>query len=156
MTTGDEESLLKRRMSAPAALGAPRRAAGAGSFALSLGAQTAGLGPALHEPSNALSVPTWAVHVSSVTEWALAMRLISALADVSGNKNWRYVSVAMTPFLASGFCACTFHLFYNSPGVNALVPLQALLTLLGNCACGVAAWSVVKEGEAMNERRRTR
>ena len=147
--SGDEESLLKRRMSAPAALALLVGAAGAGSFALSLGAQTVNLGPALHEPSNALSVPTWAVHVSSVTEWALAMRLIYAYADVSGNKNWRNVSVAMTPFLASGFCACTFHLFYNSPSVNALVPLQALLTLLGNCACGVAAWSVVKEGEAM-------
>lgn len=146
---GDEESSLKRRMSAPAALALLVGAAGAGSFALALGAQTAGLGPALHEPSNALSVPTWAVHVSSVTEWALAMRLIYAYADVSGNKNWRNVSYAMTPFLASGFCACTFHLFYNSPSVNALVPLQALLTLLGNCACGVAAWSVVKEGEAM-------
>ena len=149
--SGDEsgDTLMTRRMSAPAALALLVGAAGAGSFALALGAHTAGLGPALHEPSNALSVPTWAVHVSSVTEWALAMRLIYAYADVSGNKNWRYVSVAMTPFLASGFCACTFHLFYNSPGVNALVPLQALLTLLGNCACGVAAWSVVKEGEAM-------
>jgi|AntAceMinimDraft_11_1070367.scaffolds.fasta_scaffold383599_1 hypothetical protein len=36
------------------------------------------------EPYNALSLPTWAVHVSSVTEWALAMRLIWAYADVSG------------------------------------------------------------------------
>ena len=116
---------------------------------MALGAQTAGLGPALHEPSNALSVPTWAVHVSSVTEWAVAMRLIRAHADVSGNKNGETCPLAMTPFLASGLCACTFHLFYNSPSVNALVPLQALLTLLGNCACGVAAWSVVKEGEAM-------
>ena len=77
------------------------------------------------------------------------MRLIHTHADVSGNKNWRIVSLAMTPFLASGLCACTFHLFYNSPSVSALVPLQALLTLLGNCACGVAAWSVVKEGETM-------
>ena len=149
--SGDEsgDTLLTRRMSAPAALALLVGAAGAGSFALALGAQTAGLGPALHEPSNALSVPTWAVHVSSVTEWAIAMRLIRAHADVSGNKNWRNVSLAMTPFLASGLCACTFHLFYNSPSVSALVPLQALLTLLGNCACGVAAWSVVKEGEAM-------
>lgn len=148
---GDEsgDTLSTRRMSAPAALALLVGAAGAGSFALALGAQTAGLGPALHEPSNALSVPTWAVHVSSVTEWAIAMRLIYAHADVSGNKNWRNVSLAMTPFLASGLCACTFHLFYNSPSVSALVPLQALLTLLGNCACGVAAWSVVKEGEAM-------
>jgi len=140
---------LTRRMSAPAALALLVSTAGAGSFALALGAQTAGLGPALHEPSNALSVPTWAVHVSSVTEWAVAMRLIRAHADVSGNKNWRNVSLAMTPFLASGLCACVFHLFYNSPSVNALVPLQALLTLLGNCACGVAAWSVVKEGETL-------
>ena len=55
------------------------------------------------------------MHVSSVTEWSLAMRLIWGYADVSGNKAWRGLSVAMTPFLASGFAACTFHLFYNAP-----------------------------------------
>jgi hypothetical protein len=52
----------------------------------------------------------------------------------------------MAPFLASGFAACTFHAFYNPPSINALVPLQALLTLLGNAGCAFAAFKVYDEG----------
>jgi Protein of unknown function (DUF2499) len=36
------------------------------------------------EPSNALSLPTWAIHVSSVLEWTTAMALVWRFADVSG------------------------------------------------------------------------
>ena len=40
---------------------------------------------ALHaEPQNALSLPTWAIHVSSVVEWVAAMGLFWKLADVTG------------------------------------------------------------------------
>ena len=105
------------------------------------------------EPKNALSAQTWAVHVSSVAEWALAMRLIARYAK-SGNTDtdeenlasWRFLPVAMAPFLASGFAACAFHAFYNPPSINALVPLQALLTLLGNAGCAFAAFKVYDEG----------
>ena len=143
------ERKMSARMSAPAALFTFLAAAGSGCAALAYAGQSAGLAVALHEPSNALSVPTWAVHVSSVTEWSVAMRLVWVYAGVSGNGGWRNLSFAMAPFLASGFAACTFHLFYNAPAINALVPLQALLTLTGNCACGLAAWSIVKEGERL-------
>jgi hypothetical protein len=34
------------------------------------------------EPSNALSLPTWAIHVSSVTEWVAAMALFWKYAEV--------------------------------------------------------------------------
>jgi len=56
--------------------------------ALSAGLSPAALGGGAlaAEPYNALSLPTWVVHVSSVTEWSLAMRLIWVYADVSGNK----------------------------------------------------------------------
>lgn len=36
------------------------------------------------EPGNALSLPTWAIHVSSVYEWGLAMALMWKYADVTG------------------------------------------------------------------------
>lgn len=36
------------------------------------------------EPANALSLPTWAIHVSSVIEWTAAMALVWRYADVSG------------------------------------------------------------------------
>ena len=124
--------------------------AGGGACALSAAANAwdpvASLG-LRQEPTNALSLPTWAVHVSSVTEWSIATRLVWAHAETSGNPAWRGLSVAMLPFLASGFAACAFHLFYNSPEVNAMVPLQALLTLGGNVGCAVAAYRIVREGE---------
>ena len=78
------------------------------------------------------------------------MRLVWAHAETSGNRAWRGLSVAMVPFLASGLAACTFHLFYNAPEVNAVVPLQALLTLGGNVGCAVAAYRIVKEGERVD------
>jgi hypothetical protein len=36
------------------------------------------------EPANALSLPTWMVHVSSLIEWLAAMALIWRYAAVSG------------------------------------------------------------------------
>ncbi|KAK9789926.1 hypothetical protein WJX73_006554 [Symbiochloris irregularis] len=36
------------------------------------------------EPGNALSLPTWAIHVSSVLEWLTAMGLFWRYADVTG------------------------------------------------------------------------
>ena len=94
------------------------------------------------EPSNALSLPTWAVHVSSVTEWALAMKYVAVHAERTGNPAWRNLTLAMSPFLASGITACTFHAFYNPTSINALVPLQAALTLLGNAGCAFAAYTI--------------
>ena len=99
-------------------------------------------GVAAGEPSNALSLPTWAVHVSSVTEWALAMKYVAQHGERTGNVAWRNLTLAMSPFLASGLTACTFHAFYNAPSINSLVPLQALLTLLGNCGCALAAYTI--------------
>ena len=36
------------------------------------------------EPDNALSLPTWIIHISSVIEWAIAMALVWKYADVTG------------------------------------------------------------------------
>lgn len=41
---------------------------------------------AIHaEPENALSLPTWVIHISSVVEWATAMALMWRYADVTGD-----------------------------------------------------------------------
>ncbi|XRB11721.1 hypothetical protein RI054_03g15540 [Pseudoscourfieldia marina] len=114
--------------------------AGCGALAF---AAPALLGGVMHdEPTNALSLPTWAVHVSSITEWSVAMSLVWAYGDASGNQAWKGLTWAMAPFLASGLSACTFHVFYNVPELGALVPLQALLTLSGNTACAFAAYRI--------------
>ena len=153
-------------LSAPVALLAFAAMAGLGSYGagqlIHSEIGTRFLTETLHarvEPENALSAQTWAVHVSSVAEWALAMRLVARYAksedtDTPGDDlaSWRFLPVAMAPFLASGFAACTFHAFYNPPSINALVPLQALLTLLGNAGCAFAAFKVYDEGFKKKER----
>ena len=41
---------------------------------------------AIHaEPENALSLPTWIIHISSVIEWGTAMALMWRYADVTGD-----------------------------------------------------------------------
>ena len=101
---------------------------------------------AIHaEPANALSVPTWAVHVSSVAEWLLAMDLVWRYGDATGRPAWRGMSWGMLPLHTSSLCACTYHLFYNAPELSALVTLQAGLTLFGNCTLAAAAVRVAAE-----------
>ena len=101
------------------------------------------------EPANALSLPTWMVHISSLIEWLAAMGLIwrcersfpvakkrqvrptqpaepggFRYAETSGNPRWKGLTIAMIPFHSSGLCACTYHVFYNAPPVASLVLLQ--------------------------------
>ena len=105
--------------------------------AVSAGASAiAGDGILASEPSNALSLPTWAVHVSSVTEWALAMKYVAGHAERTGNAKWKNLTLGMSPFLASGITACTFHAFYNPTSISALVPLSELIC--GGCWDGAA------------------
>jgi len=91
------------------------------------------------EPANALSIPTWAIHFSSVFEWIFAMGMVNQYAKATGNDKWRYLTYGMLPLHASGVAACTYHFFYNSPDVGFLVTLQAGLTLLGNTTVAIAA-----------------
>ena len=98
-------------------------------------------GPPLStEPINALSVPTWAIHFSSVFEWLFAMGMVWQYAEATGNPKWRGLTWGMLPLHASGVAACTYHFFYNAqPELQFLVELQAFLTLLGNSTVCVAA-----------------
>ena len=79
------------------------------------------------EPSNALSLPTWVIHVSSLLEWLVAMGLVWRLGTVSGNEKWKGLTWAMIPSHSSGVCACVYHIFYNSPDLGFVVLLQAHL-----------------------------
>jgi hypothetical protein len=69
----------------------------------------------------ALSLPTWAIHVSSVVEWVTAMGLMWRYAEVSGNPRWKGMTWGMMPALGSAMCACTWHFFYNSPDLDFMV-----------------------------------
>ncbi|KAK6117137.1 hypothetical protein DH2020_049182 [Rehmannia glutinosa] len=98
--------------------------------------------PVLSEPSNALSLPTWAVHVSSVVEWATAMALVWQYGEKSGYESWKGLSWGMVPLLGGALCACTWHFFYNSESLEVLVALQAALTVIGNATMCIAAYRI--------------
>ena len=55
------------------------------------------------EPLNALSIPTWFVHSSSLLEWLVAMKLIWEHAETSSNPRWKGMTLAMIPSHVSFF-----------------------------------------------------
>ncbi|MFN5513638.1 MAG: DUF2499 domain-containing protein [Cyanobacteriota bacterium] len=95
---------------------------------------------------NALSIPTWIVHISSVLEWLAAMALVWRFAGVINQPQWRWLVWAMLPALVSAFCACTWHFFDNAPELDWLVTLQAALTVVGNCTLCLAGWQIWRAG----------
>ncbi|AEE84663.1 hypothetical protein AtNW77_Chr4g0299591 [Arabidopsis thaliana] len=98
----------------------------------------------LSEPSNALSLPTWAVHVSSVVEWITAMALVWKYGERKGYESWKGLSWGMVPLLGGALCACTWHFFYNDESLEVLVALQAALTVFGNITLCIAAFRINK------------
>ena len=87
-----------------------------------------------------LSIPTWIIHISSVIEWIAAIWFIWTYAEISGNRAWYALSLAMLPALVSAMCACTWHFFDNPPSLQWLVTLQASMTVLGNFTLLAAGW----------------
>lgn len=96
------------------------------------------------EPANALSIPTWAIHFSSVFEFLFAMDIIWKFAEATDNPKWKGLTWGMLPLHASGICACTYHFFYNPSSLQFLVELQAFLTLLGNTTVAIAAYRIAQ------------
>jgi chromate transport protein ChrA len=92
----------------------------------------------------ALSIPTWIIHVSSVIEWIAAIWLVWSYGEVTHNKAWRALSLGMLPALVGAMCACTWHFFENSLDLEWLVTLQATMTVVGNCTLFLAAWWMVR------------
>ncbi|XP_010439276.1 PREDICTED: uncharacterized protein LOC104722752 [Camelina sativa] len=98
----------------------------------------------LSEPANALSLPTWAVHVSSVVEWITAMALVWKYGERKGYESWKGLSWGMVHLLGGALCACTWHFFYNDESLEVLVALQAALTVIGNITLCIAAFRINK------------
>jgi len=96
------------------------------------------------EPINGLTIPTWAIHFSSVIEYLIAMDLVWKYAEVTNNEKWKGMTWGMLPLHASGVCACTYHFFYNPSSLQFVVSAQAGLTLLGNITCAIAAFRIAK------------
>jgi Protein of unknown function (DUF2499)/Protein of unknown function (DUF3593) len=94
------------------------------------------------EPVNALTIPTWAIHFSSVIEYLIAMELVWKFSQITQNERWKGLTWGMLPLHASGICACTYHFFYNPSVLQFLVSMQAGFTLLGNVTCMIAAYRI--------------
>lgn len=144
IATDDRDALDQLNQSVETVNNSP---ASATIIAISLYALTtiSGLGLSLHaEPSNALSFPTWIIHVSSLFEWLAAMGLVWQYANVTGNPRWKGLVWGMVPLHTSGLCACTYHLFYNAPALNALVAIQAALTCFGNTTMAATTWRIAQ------------
>lgn len=122
----------------------PRLARAALAAAAVTFAATPALASLHPEPANALSLPTWAIHVSSVAEWVIAMSLFRRLAAATAVPEWGGMAWGMLPALGSALCACTFHFFYNPQSLAPLVAVQAGLTLIGNCTLWYAAWRIYR------------
>ncbi|KAJ9523885.1 hypothetical protein QJQ45_020080 [Haematococcus lacustris] len=134
-------------------LGSPGLSVATPALSVVLGAASLLAAPSLSlaiqmEPANALSLPTWAIHVSSVVEWVTAMGLAWKYADVVGNPLWKGLTWGMLPSLGSAMCACTWHFFFNSPDLEFLVALQAFLTVVGNTTCMWAAYRLWRGAQA--------
>jgi hypothetical protein len=96
------------------------------------------------EPINALTIPTWAIHFSSVLEYLIAMDLVWKFSEITKNDKWKGLTWGMLPLHASGICACTYHFFYNPSALQFLVSMQAGFTLLGNITCMIAAYRIAR------------
>lgn len=94
------------------------------------------------EPENALTIATWIIHISSLVEFLVAMGFAWRWADVENNPSWKGLTWGLLPLHSSGITACTYHLFYNR--IPVLVPLQALLTCVGNTTAAIAAYRIAR------------
>ncbi|KAG7360359.1 DUF3593 domain containing protein [Nitzschia inconspicua] len=94
------------------------------------------------EPENALTVATWIIHISSLVEFLVAMGFCWRWADVVSNPTWKGLTWGLLPLHSSGITACTYHLFFNR--IPILVPLQALLTCVGNTTAAIAAYRIAR------------
>jgi len=103
--------------------------------------------------ANALSVPTWGVHIFSLVEWLLAMGLVwdYAECDRGNNRGWRTLTWGMLPLHASGICAITQHFFGNVSSLDWLVAAQGAFTMMGNVGMCVAAGELAGDSRERND-----
>ncbi|CAI7867228.1 unnamed protein product, partial [Closterium sp. NIES-53] len=105
---------------AAAAAGAAAGTAGDGALASLSQLFLLGALSLADEPSNALSLPTWIIHVASVVEWVVAMALVWQYGAAESRRAWRGLAWGMVPLLMGAMCACTWHFFYNSPQLEVI------------------------------------
>jgi hypothetical protein len=84
-----------------------------------------------------------------VIEWIVAIWFIWIYGEVTQNRAWWGLSLAMLPSLVSAMCACTWHYFDNPASLEWLVTLQATMTVVGNTTLCVAAWWIWRNANSV-------
>ena len=90
-----------------------------------------------------LSIPTWIIHISSVAEWGLAMWLFWRVGQRLKNVWLRRMTLAMVPYMLSGWCAIVYHISYDEWGW--LNDVQAYLTFAGSCCFSLWAFLLLRD-----------
>jgi hypothetical protein len=81
--------------------------------------------------------------VSSLVEFLVAMGFAWRWAKIVNNPSCKGLTWGLlVPLHSSGITACTYHIFYNR--IPILVPLQALLTFIGNTTVALTAYRVAR------------
>jgi hypothetical protein len=75
-------------------------------------------------------------------EFLVAMGFAWRWADVVNNPTWKGLTWGLLPLHSSGIVACTYHLFFNR--IPILVPIQALLTCVGNTTAALATYRIAR------------
>jgi len=93
---------------------------------------------------NALSLPTWIIHISSLIEWMIAIALIWKLGERTQNPRWANLAWAMLPALLGGTAVVVWHYCDNTPNLAWLGNVQAAMTLLGNITLMMAGYTLYR------------
>jgi len=89
-----------------------------------------------------LSIPTWIIHLSSVFEWGLAMVFFYLVGRKLDNVWLRRMTLAMLPYMLSGFCALAYHISLDE--WTLLETAQSYLTFAGSCCFALWAFLMLR------------
>ncbi len=86
---------------------------------------------------------TWAMVPSHASgEW-IFLDVYLQKATITIIEGCISITIILTwPYYSSGLCACTYHVFYNSPFLASIVAAQAGLTVVGNTCMALAAYRI--------------
>lgn len=91
-----------------------------------------------------LSLPTWIIHLLTVSEWLVAMVLFSRYAGVAGLPQLRRFAIAMFPHLVAGLLVLSFHA--RGDRDDWLLDGSRLMTFIGSLSLLAAILLMVRIG----------
>lgn len=97
-----------------------------------------------------LSLPTWIVHLLSVTEWAAAMVLFERYGRLIRRQELRLFALCMAPHLLGGACILWFH--FGGDAQPRLVEIARVLNFGGSLALFAAALAMALRCKGANAR----